>query len=90
MVFDYLLKRYHQSISYREQSKDMLVRITHEIRLGYRKLGKMLVEDEKIPDSKLVFFMSQYEVKTICDQNHHPDIVHKLVLSFNYLYANNK
>lgn len=71
------MKRYRQSISYREQSKDMLVRITHEIRLCYRKLGEMLVEKEKIPDSKLVFFMSQYEIRKICDENYHPDIVHK-------------
>lgn len=77
MIFDYLLERYRKSILYREQSKDMLVRITHEIRLRYRKLGEMLVEEEKIPDAKLVFFMSQYEVRKICDENYHPDIVHK-------------
>ncbi|VVC45766.1 ATP-grasp fold, subdomain 1,PEP-utilising enzyme, mobile domain,Pyruvate phosphate dikinase [Cinara cedri] len=76
MLFDYLLKRYRQSISYREQSKDMLVQITQKLRLGYLKLGDKLVENGKIPDSKLIFFMSQYEVRNICDQNY-PEIVHK-------------
>jgi len=76
MVFDYLLKRYRQSISYREQTKDMLVRITHKLRMGYWKLGEKLVQEEKIPDSKLIFFMSQFELKLICLKNC-PEIVHK-------------
>lgn len=76
MLFDYLLKRYRQSISYRERSKDMLVQITHKLRLGYRKLGEKLVENGSIPDSKLIFFLSQYEMRNICDHNC-PEIVHK-------------
>lgn len=77
MVFDYLLKRYCQSITYREQSKDMLVQITHKLRLGYRKLGEKLAADGRIPDWKLIFFMSQYEARTICENNYCPLIVHK-------------
>ncbi|XP_016663303.2 uncharacterized protein LOC100569517 [Acyrthosiphon pisum] len=77
MIFDYLLKKYRQSISYREQSKDMLVQITHKLRLGYRKLGEKLVAEGKIPDSKLIFFMSQYEVRKMCGNNNCPEIVHK-------------
>lgn len=76
MMFGYLLEKYRKSISYREQSKDMLVRITDKLRLGYRKLGEKLVEEERIPDPKLIFFMSQYEVNEICD-NYCPDIVQK-------------
>lgn len=79
MIFDYLLKKYRQSISYREQSKDMLVQITHKLRLGYRKLGEKLVAERKIPDSKLIFFMSQYEVREICSNNNCPEIVYKYV-----------
>jgi len=52
------------------------VKITHKLRLGYRKLGEKLVDEERIPDSKLVFFMSQYELKKICDNNC-PEIVYK-------------
>lgn len=78
MIFDYLLNKYRQSISYREQSKDMLVQITHKLRFVYRKLGEKLVDEERIPDSKLVFFMSQYELKRICDNNR-PEIVYKWV-----------
>ncbi|XP_060861181.1 uncharacterized protein LOC132938394 isoform X3 [Metopolophium dirhodum] len=77
MIFDYLLKKYRQSISYREQSKDMLVQFTHKLRLGYRKLGEKLVAEGKIPDSKLIFFMSQYEVRKMCGNNNCPEIVHK-------------
>uniref|UniRef100_A0A2H8TRJ0 Putative phosphoenolpyruvate synthase n=1 Tax=Melanaphis sacchari TaxID=742174 RepID=A0A2H8TRJ0_9HEMI len=77
MIFDYLLKRYRQSISYREQSKDMLVQITHKLRLGYRNLGEKLVAEGKIPDLKLIFFMSQYEVRKMCENNNCPEIVHK-------------
>ncbi|XP_022162684.1 uncharacterized protein LOC111028371 isoform X1 [Myzus persicae] len=77
IIFDYLLKKYRQSISYREQSKDMLVQITHKLRLGYRKLGDKLVAEGRIPDSKLIFFMSQYEVRKMCGSNNCPEIVHK-------------
>ncbi|CAH1725995.1 unnamed protein product [Aphis gossypii] len=77
IIFDYLLKKYRQSISYREQSKDMLVQITHKLRLGYRKLGEKLVTEGKMPDSKLIFFMSQYEIRIMCGNNSHPEIVHK-------------
>lgn len=77
MIFDYLLKKYRQSISYREQSKDMLVQITHKLRLGYRKLGEKLVAEGRIPDSKLIFFMSQYEVRKMCGNNNCPEIVYK-------------
>lgn len=76
MIFDYLSTRYRQSISYREQSKDLLVQITHKLRMGYRKLGELLVDEGKIPDLKLIFFMSQYEVSQICN-SYCPDIVHK-------------
>jgi len=79
MIFDYLLNKYRQSISYREQSKDMLVQITHKLRLGYRNLGEKLVAEGRIPDSKLIFFMSQYEVRKMCGNNNLPEIVHRLV-----------
>ncbi|XP_025408161.1 uncharacterized protein LOC112681979 [Sipha flava] len=77
MVFNYLLRKYRQSITYREQSKDMLVQITHKLRLGYRKLGENLAADGKIPDWKLIFFMSQFEARKICENNYCPLIVHK-------------
>lgn len=70
------MKWYRESITRREQSKDMLVRITHTLRMSYRKLGEKLVQEEKIPDSKLIFYMSQYELESIC-YKHNPDIVHK-------------
>lgn len=76
MGFDYLLKRYQRSILYREQSKDLLTQITHKLRLGYRKLGEKLVEEGKIPDFKLVFFMSQYEMSKICGSVY-PEAVYK-------------
>lgn len=76
MVFNYLLNKYRQSISYREQSKDMLVQITHKLRLAYRKLGEILLDQGRIPDSKLIFFMSQYEVRKICENNC-PETVYK-------------
>lgn len=76
MIFDYLSTRYRQSISYREQSKDLLVQITHKLRISYRKLGEKLVEEGRIPDSKLIFFMSQYELSKIC-KNYYPEIVQK-------------
>lgn len=76
MVLGYLSKRYRQSVLYREQSKDLLVQITHKLRMSYRKLGEKLVQEEKIPDSKLIFFMSQYELEQICSGNY-PEMIHK-------------
>jgi len=76
MVLGYLLKRYRQSVLYREQSKDILVQITHKLRISYRKLGEKLVQEEKIPDSKLIFFMSQYELEQICSKSY-PEMIHK-------------
>lgn len=70
------MKWYRESITRREQSKDLLVRITQTLRLSYRELGEKLVHEGKIPDSKLVFYMSQYELESICCKNN-PDIVHK-------------
>lgn len=82
MVFDFLLKRYRKSITHRERSKDMLVLITHKLRLCYRKLGDILVDQGRIPDARLIFFMSQYETRNICEKNC-PEIVHKWV---KYIY----
>lgn len=81
MVLGYLLKRYRQSVLYREQSKDILVQITHKLRISYRKLGEKLVQEEKIPDSKLIFFMSQYELEQICSKSY-PEMIHKWVGKF--------
>ncbi|XP_050541906.1 prodigiosin synthesizing transferase PigC-like isoform X3 [Daktulosphaira vitifoliae] len=65
---NYLLTRYRNSITYRELSKDLYVLITHKLRLCYLKLGQILVDEGKMIDPKLLFFMSQYELEKICHE----------------------
>ncbi|XP_050419567.1 uncharacterized protein LOC126832726 isoform X2 [Adelges cooleyi] len=73
----YLLTRYQTSILCREQSKDLLVSTTHKLRLCYLKLGRMLVDEGKMTDPKLLFFMSQHELQTVCKHRRCFAVVHR-------------
>ncbi len=62
----WLLPRAHNAIRQREHTKSLLVEATHRLKRGYRHLGKLLVEEGRLPDADLVFFLTHDELKAYC------------------------
>lgn len=61
-----LLPKAHDAIRLREQTKSALVLCTHKLQCGYQHLGKLLQQENKLPDADLVFFMSREELSSFC------------------------
>ncbi|MFK7730852.1 MAG: PEP/pyruvate-binding domain-containing protein [Pseudomonadales bacterium] len=65
-ILRYLLPKAHDAIRLREQTKSALVLCTHTLQSGYRHLGELLQQENKLPDADLVFFMSREELSSFC------------------------
>ncbi|XP_046747290.1 uncharacterized phosphotransferase YvkC-like isoform X2 [Diprion similis] len=50
------------AVSRREFTKAVLVSTVNSLRLGYRKLGELMVEDGQLPDMNLIFFLTHQEI----------------------------
>jgi pyruvate,water dikinase len=66
----------HQSVGRREESKSMLIRAVHQIRLAYRALASLLVQKNLIPSRELIAFFSHYELRQLVSE-HRTDLVPK-------------
>jgi pyruvate,water dikinase len=56
----------HKAIRQREDTKSMLVEATYRLKVGYRHLGKLLVQEGHIDDEDLVYFFSRDELNDFC------------------------
>lgn len=50
------------AVTRRELTKSILVSVVNSLRLGYRRLGKLMVEEGRIPDMNLIFFLTHQEI----------------------------
>lgn len=73
-ILKYLLPKAHDAIRLREQTKSALVLCTHKLQLGYQHLGRLLHQENKLPDADLVFFMSREELSSFC-QHHNEEMI---------------
>jgi len=64
----FLLPRAHFAIRQREHTKSLLVKATHRLKRGYRRLGVLLAAEGTIPDADLVFFLSREELSDFVRQ----------------------
>lgn len=59
----WLLPRVHNGIRRRERTKSLLVYITREAGKAYRHLGRLLVQQDVLPDEDLVCFFTHEELR---------------------------
>ncbi|XP_058808365.1 uncharacterized protein LOC131673972 [Phymastichus coffea] len=77
-VMAMLLPWMRRTVSQREHTKCLLIELVHIMRMGYRKLAEMLVQEGTLPEQELVFFLTREElakiVRTPC-----PSLIRKAV-----------
>lgn len=55
-------------VARREMTKSVLVSVINSLRLGYRKLGKLMVEEGRLPDVELIFFLTHQEIGLLIEK----------------------
>ena len=60
-----------KAVACREMTKSVLTNMLHKFRLSYRKLAKLLVAENRIPDESLIFFLTHYEIGLLIEK---PDL----------------
>jgi pyruvate,water dikinase len=55
------------AVEAREQSKSLLIRTVHQFRLAYRALAKKMVEEGRLPEPDLIFFLTNWELKNLLE-----------------------
>ncbi len=58
----YLEPKIHEAIRGREQTKSLLVRVTHYLKRGYRYLGELLVKEKMLDEAGDIFFLTHEEI----------------------------
>ncbi|GAB6030504.1 hypothetical protein CHUAL_007366 [Chamberlinius hualienensis] len=58
----WVLAKGRRGVCNRELTKSMVIKVYHGLRLGYRRLGKLMVEEGLIPDANLILFLSLDEI----------------------------
>lgn len=51
-----------KAVARREMTKSILTNALHKFRLSYRKLAKLLIKENRLPDENLIFFLTHYEI----------------------------
>ncbi|XP_043247024.1 putative phosphoenolpyruvate synthase [Amphibalanus amphitrite] len=63
----FLLPYVRQSVVRRECTKSLLVRVHHQFRLAFRRLGQLMVHEGRLPDAELVHFLTLRELQNLLD-----------------------
>ena len=66
-ICTYLLKQSRQAVVNREYTKSKSILITGRIKIGYRRLAKLLCQRGLLPDEDLIFFFTDSEIKGLLD-----------------------
>lgn len=61
-ILRFLIPRLKSSVAKRETTKSLLVRSVHTFRLAFRKLGKLMLHEGRLPDEDLIFFLTMEEI----------------------------
>lgn len=64
----FFVPRSRAAVVAREKTKSLLVRTIHVFRMAYRKLSELLVQEHKIPDLNLIFFLTHSEIGDLIEQ----------------------
>ncbi|XP_018493656.2 uncharacterized protein LOC100902341 [Galendromus occidentalis] len=63
----FILHRVRNGIAYRERAKSCLVKSNHQFRISFRHLAKRMVEEGRLPEEDLLFFLSPPEILDLID-----------------------
>lgn len=68
-----------KAVTHREMTKNFAVSAIHKMRLAYRRLGTLMMKENRIPDESLIFFLTNHEIAQLLNNSHHhnPLIVRK-------------
>ena len=69
LLLGWLILLAHHSVSRREESKSLLIRAVHQIRIAYRALATSLVQQNLIPSQDIITFLSHYELRQLILEN---------------------
>lgn len=61
----WVLPKAHNAIRRRERTKSQLVLVAHKFKLALRHLGKLLVDEGKLPDADLLYFFTVEELPAV-------------------------
>lgn len=67
-----------KAVTDREMTKNMIVFAVHTLRLSYKRLGVLMVTENRIPDENLIFFLTHQEIGQLLN-NHNSLLVRKCV-----------
>ena len=65
-----------KSVACREETKAALILIIHKFRLAYTILAKQMMKEWRLPDEKLIFFMTHTELGRYL-KNGEPEYINK-------------
>ncbi|XP_043470368.1 uncharacterized protein LOC122503758 [Leptopilina heterotoma] len=60
-----------KAVARREMTKSIMTNALHKFRLSYRKLAKLLIEKNRLPDENLIFFLTHYEIGLLVKRADH-------------------
>lgn len=66
-----------KSVTRREITKNIVVSTVHKLRVAYKRLGILMVEENYIPEKDLIFFLTHQEIGQLLNNNHNPLLVRK-------------
>ncbi|XP_076307206.1 rifampicin phosphotransferase-like isoform X2 [Tachypleus tridentatus] len=61
----FLLPRVRSAVRLREASKSMLIKVYDVIRQGYCRLGTLMVREGRLPDARILFFLTFEEINEL-------------------------
>ena len=71
-ILKFIVSRARHAVICREKTKSLTIRSIHHLRLAYRRLGQLMVNDGKIPDAGLVFFFTHSELEQVINSRGAP------------------
>ncbi|XP_046625841.1 uncharacterized protein LOC124307780 isoform X2 [Neodiprion virginianus] len=77
-ILEMLIPLNRSAVSRREFTKAVLVSTVNALRLGYQKLGRLMVEDGQLPDMNLIFFLTHQEIGLLFISSN-PTLVQKAI-----------
>lgn len=73
-----IIPRCRKAVTRREMTKNIIVSAVHTLRLAYKRLGVLMVAENRIPDENLIFFLTHQEIGQLL-KNHNSLLVRKCV-----------
>ncbi|XP_072169150.1 rifampicin phosphotransferase-like [Diadema setosum] len=62
MILRYFIPKTREAVGHREWGKSLAVKMHNHLKEGYWKLGQMMLEEGRLPDKDLIFFLTHREI----------------------------